>query len=169
MNWDAIGSIGEIVGAAAVVLTLAYLAVQVRHAKEAAADVSRLNRGIGVRELLMRKVSDDELRESWIKAEGSADSYGRIAEALGVAPEQGSKIEYDCQCWFWLHWAHWASTKTDADLDELKHIIAGFYSSPPMSTVWALSPNVQLLEPEFVRFVNSAIEDRQSGQPFHGT
>jgi hypothetical protein len=30
MNWDAIGSIGEIVGAAAVVITLYYLAVQIR-------------------------------------------------------------------------------------------------------------------------------------------
>ena len=30
MNWDAIGAIGEIVGAAAVVATLAYLAIQIR-------------------------------------------------------------------------------------------------------------------------------------------
>ncbi len=30
MNWEAIGAIGEIIGAAAVVLTLAYLAMQVR-------------------------------------------------------------------------------------------------------------------------------------------
>ena len=30
MNWDALGAIGEVVGALAVVLTLAYLAVQIR-------------------------------------------------------------------------------------------------------------------------------------------
>ena len=30
MNWDAIGAVGEVVGAAAVVVTLAYLAVQIR-------------------------------------------------------------------------------------------------------------------------------------------
>jgi len=30
MNWDALGAIGEIVGAAAVVLTLGYLAIQIR-------------------------------------------------------------------------------------------------------------------------------------------
>ena len=30
MNWDAIGAVGEIIGAAAVVLTLFYLAVQIR-------------------------------------------------------------------------------------------------------------------------------------------
>lgn len=37
MNWEAIGATGEIVGAAAVVLTLAYLAVQIRTARIASA------------------------------------------------------------------------------------------------------------------------------------
>ena len=35
MNWEALGAIGEIVGAIAVVATLGYLAVQVRHSREA--------------------------------------------------------------------------------------------------------------------------------------
>jgi len=35
MNWEAIGALGEIVGAAAVVMTLLYLASQIKHAKEA--------------------------------------------------------------------------------------------------------------------------------------
>jgi len=35
MNWDAIGAIAELVGAIAVVGTLFYLAVQVRHSKDA--------------------------------------------------------------------------------------------------------------------------------------
>ena len=36
MNWDAIGGIGEIVGATAVVVTLAYLAVQIKHSTKLA-------------------------------------------------------------------------------------------------------------------------------------
>ena len=35
MNWEAIGAVGEIVGATAVVVTLIYLAVQVRHTTRA--------------------------------------------------------------------------------------------------------------------------------------
>ena len=35
MNWDAIGAVGEIVGALAVVVTLIYLAVQTRHSAAA--------------------------------------------------------------------------------------------------------------------------------------
>ncbi|MGR8949132.1 MAG: hypothetical protein ACU84Q_13875 [Gammaproteobacteria bacterium] len=36
MNWEALGAIGELVGAAAVVLTLAYLAIQIRHSTKLA-------------------------------------------------------------------------------------------------------------------------------------
>ena len=35
MNWAAIGAVGEIVGAIAVVATLGYLAIQTRHARQA--------------------------------------------------------------------------------------------------------------------------------------
>ena len=34
MNWDAIGAVGELVGAAAVVITLIYLSRQIRHANQ---------------------------------------------------------------------------------------------------------------------------------------
>jgi len=158
MNWEAIGAIGEIIGATAVVATLAYFALQIRHAQKAAADVSRLNRGVGIRELLARLVSDDELRNAWIESEGTADRYGRIADTLGVPAPLAGKIEHMCQCWWWLHWAHWASTRSDKDVEELRHVIATFYSRSPMSVVWELSPNVGILEPDFVRFVDSALE-----------
>ena len=46
MNWDAIGAVGEIIGAAAVVVTLAYLALQVRAStKESEANHLSVNAG----------------------------------------------------------------------------------------------------------------------------
>ena len=36
MNWDAAGAIGELIGAPAVVITLIYLALQIRHSNELA-------------------------------------------------------------------------------------------------------------------------------------
>lgn len=53
MNWDTIGAVGEIFWAFAVVITLAYLAIQVRFAKAAAADTIRLIRASGVREICL--------------------------------------------------------------------------------------------------------------------
>ena len=67
MNWDAIGANGELVGAAAVVFTLAYLSIQLRRARS---EYTRNN----ARELVVRnnailgKLSDDpELRDRHLR------------------------------------------------------------------------------------------------------
>jgi hypothetical protein len=68
MNWDAIGAIGELVGAAAVFITLVYLTLQIRQ---------NTNSNIGATELAvteqviswqMRVTDDEELRAIWDKA-----------------------------------------------------------------------------------------------------
>ena len=56
MNWDAIGAVGEITGALAVVLTLGYFGIQIRAAREAAADTNRLHRSNGVREIMLASI-----------------------------------------------------------------------------------------------------------------
>jgi hypothetical protein len=48
MNWDAIGATGESLSAILVLITLIYLATQVRYAKNTAADTNRLARAKGV-------------------------------------------------------------------------------------------------------------------------
>ncbi len=67
MNWDAIGAIGEILGAAAVVATLVYLAIQIRSANSAAADVNRLSRAVGVRDIIRQVIDDSELCDASIR------------------------------------------------------------------------------------------------------
>lgn len=84
MSWDAVGAIGEVVGAAAVVLTLVYLASRVRHAKAAADDTNRLTRASGVREMLMAVAVDDGLRESVVRSSGDQPFYQALAEALDM-------------------------------------------------------------------------------------
>ena len=64
MNWEAIGAIGDFVGAFAVIITLAYLAVQVRHAKDVAADTNRLERSKGVRDMMLATALDKNFSET---------------------------------------------------------------------------------------------------------
>ena len=63
MNWEAIGAIGEIIGAAAVALTLGYFAIQLRASKDAAADANRLERAKGVREMMLATSLNAEFKE----------------------------------------------------------------------------------------------------------
>jgi hypothetical protein len=71
MNWDAIGAIGEGVGAAAVVFTLAYLAVQIRQSRVAqnAATVEAVHQGFNSINALIS--ADPSLAEIMLK--GNAD------------------------------------------------------------------------------------------------
>ena len=83
MNWDAIGAIAEGIGALAVVITLAYLAIQVKYAKSASADTNRLMRATGVRDMTLALAQNDELRRSLIRT-FNLDPY-----AYAQAPQTG--------------------------------------------------------------------------------
>ena len=57
MNWDAIGAIGEIIGAIAVVLSLIYLSVQVKKQSEESKIAGMHNIAVGFRELYIALIS----------------------------------------------------------------------------------------------------------------
>ena len=73
MNWDAIGAIGEVVGAIAVVATLFYLAFQIRQN-------TRMSRAIMTKDLLLASTSaildlasNDRLAEIWAEIRDDID------------------------------------------------------------------------------------------------
>jgi hypothetical protein len=71
MNWEAVGAISEIVGALAVVITLAYLAVQIRQNNDllrsesrqvlVSNDVTSLRAGMDISEVFAKFISESEL------------------------------------------------------------------------------------------------------------
>ena len=140
MNWDAIGAIGEIVGALAVVLTLGYLANQVRHAKEVAADTNRLERSKGVRDMMLASASNSDLRENLTKGLLLSDYYSEIASKLNMSSNEAASFDWAMLYWFWLHWGQYASTTKDSDVEELRTVINGFYRNPGVRLCWEKSP-----------------------------
>lgn len=65
MNWDAIGAVGEIIGAIAVVLTLFYLARQIRQGTRMARAEMTKDLYLASREAIMDVTSNDRLAEIW--------------------------------------------------------------------------------------------------------
>jgi hypothetical protein len=161
MNWEAIGAIGEILGALAVVLTLGYLAVQIRYSRLSAADASRQGRAVGVRELMLSTASDPEIHRLWHKGFKQDVRYETLGKEWGMSAEAAHKLDMVCASWMWLHWGQWASTNTPDDIVEIKHIVSEFYSAPPMSISWTISPYKEMLDENFVRFVNEVLEEER--------
>lgn len=163
MNWDAIGALGELLGAAAVVLTLGYLAMQVRHARAATADNSRLIRANGVREMVLEMCRNDSLRMSQTKNWGYEPYYTELAHKLGVSMEEATQVDWSNCYYFWMYWGQYSSTTEERDLSELENVIGGLCSAPGMKLSWETSPLTRpLLQKDFVAFVDAVLAKQRN-------
>ncbi len=161
MNWDALGAVSEAIGALAVVVTLAYLATQIRYAKVAANDSNRLTRANGVREMYMAQAQDPSLSKSLARFDPIANAYWReYAETFGASLDEAISVDSQNHYYFWLHWGQFASSKSGADLDELRNVVRGFYRVPYVRHSWNKSPYAKrLLETRFVEFVDRIVAE----------
>jgi hypothetical protein len=159
MNWEAIGAIGEIVGATAVILTFGYLAVQVRYAKNATLDQNRLTRSSAIREILLSTAANDSLRVGQMKNWGLESYYESLANELGIDAVEASRNEWANAAYFWMYWGQWASSHDKSDLIELEHVIVKILSLPGVRHTWDISPlGKAFLDEEYVRFVDNILE-----------
>lgn len=79
MNWDAIGAIGELIGAVAVIATIGYLAVQIRQSNRLARASAVLSLQSELREQRGAVVFDAELARIILKVEeGIGDELSEI-------------------------------------------------------------------------------------------
>ena len=159
MNWIAIGAIAEAIGVIAVVISLLYLAFQIRFARLAAADTSRTARAVGIREIDLTMVNNPALRENWIKSSAELNAiYKAMGEQMNISDDAALQIDTVCQCWIRLHWGHYKSITTPEDLKELERLVSVFYSKPPMLHCWNESPyGRNIFDRDFVEFIETAI------------
>jgi len=108
VNWDAVGAIGEIVGAAVVFVTLVYLAVQVRHARSEARRALSQGRGEAIRDLITLQI-DDRINRLTLKADeacgGAASAFVEALEGLGLTPEEARLVQWNQIVW-WNYYLH---------------------------------------------------------------
>ena len=84
MNWDAIGALGEVLGSIAVFVTLAYLAVQLRHARSETRRSLSQGRMEANRELISLELLDLEGRRKLDAALG-LEANPAVAALMNVA------------------------------------------------------------------------------------
>jgi hypothetical protein len=164
MNIQDLGAIGEVVGAIAILITLAYLAAQIRYAKIAVTDQSRQNRADALREINGRFVDNHKLRETFdaVASPEWKAMLNDLANAWEVSVDQASLVYWSQNDYIWTHWAQFYSQKTKDDERELENIVATWYATPPMKDIIE-HPTVRLFyEPEFISWVDSVISQSQS-------
>lgn len=153
MNWDAIGAIGETVGAVAVVISLVYLAIQMR-SQNRETRLSTINSSLTTWNSLMAMVAENsELADIWNRglkneelSEGQevqfrafANSYLRVAEGLYLQHLEGRLDER-----IWLGIGKGTTV---------------FLSAPGIHRFWSLRKD--WYSPEFREFIEGEIESSQ--------
>jgi len=76
VNWDAVGAIGQMLGSVAVFITLAYLSIQVRHARDEVQRSVSHDRKDALRQLMISRANNKWLTEVLVKAN----------DGLGIKP-----------------------------------------------------------------------------------
>ena len=168
MNWDAVGAIGEIIGAAAVVATLGYLAFQIRSAHRVATDTNRHARAAAVRDGLMAFVHAPELRVAWVKAFQGDSAYQSLAEHVGLTTEEAFLVDMYLIHWVYVHWPQHYSALTDYDRKELDTLIGNFYSTPPITEFLKRSPYRNTMDPKFLEYIEKIVasgSERAGNEP----
>ena len=163
MDWGAIGAIGSVISGTAVAGTLWYLAVQVRHAKDATADQNRLERSRAVRDGVLMISANPQIRFDQMRSWGLEQYYDDLGARLGISAERASGVDWANAYYFWVYWGQYSSTTTPRDLQELTHIIEALLNLPSMRETWETSPLTRpVLEPQFVAFVDAILQGSQS-------
>jgi hypothetical protein len=162
MNWDAVGAISEGLGSLAVFLTLGYLAVQVRHAREEVMRSAGQARSEAQRELFMAQATHPELAEALMQF--SRARQRQPPELIRSAVRQGLDENQARRVWAFAN-AVWnvielsvesVDRLTEARRVALDERIRINYGDGALFDEWYQS-NRPVLNPAAVRYVDAVI------------
>ena len=105
MNWEAIGAIGQMLGSVAVLVTLGYVAIQIRYARAEMRRSISQTRAEGGRELLMNFANSEQLCNLYTKVgAASGRTPNPVIEALmakaGLTQSEAFQLLLDHEAWF---------------------------------------------------------------------
>ncbi len=156
MNWNAIGAVGEILGALAVVATLFYVARQIRENTRAVARQSHLDRARNVAEPMLSSPHNLPRIYAKIKAiDGSEPLTQALMETYDLDVEESvAWARYHHQIWFGLE----ADYLFGGRSQQLAALIKVLLSFPDVKLFWQHEKD-WVYTREFVAYVTSLEDD----------
>jgi len=162
MNWDAIGAIGQMLGSVAVLVTLAYLAVQVRHARREVQRSVGQGRSEGVRELALNRANNQWLAINYEKANAGLGGGPLNPFVTTLMERSGLTAEAAWALW-WEQLAWWQiRSQTIAYVDEtpaaertrFDGTLRREYGSVPVPRLWYETAK-RAMNPDAVRYIDN--------------
>ena len=148
MNWDAAGAIGEIVGAVAVVVTLIYLAIQIRQNTESTRTAAETAISQNLAGWLAQGVTDPEL--------------GRLYDVAVTDPESLSEEEARRFLWYIAEYFVLLESQfvmfvkgdiSQRTWDVKAHVLLGLIQNPLIGSWW--DSGATTFNPDFIEYLGS--------------
>ena len=136
MNWEAVGAIGEIVGAIAVVLTLGYLAVQIRYSAKASMSATR------------QAISDTIISPSMNFVQNSEFRHAFNAHINGEELDSDQILQLEAYCyinlrmWENIHYQYRSGMLSDSEWAAFRRNLKAFSQVPMMRGNWERESDV---------------------------
>lgn len=151
MNWDAIGAIGEAVGAAAVVASLLYLALQVRGSIRASAVEAKLESARLLNDFIDQLILNPELNELFMRG---------VEDLAALSKEEYYRFSNMSLKAFWFfsaaHFQFRMGTLAEDEFHESRSVMR-YWLRRPGCRAWWDKLGRDSMSPAFRDFVDSEI------------
>ena len=163
MNWEAIGAIGESLGAIAVFITLGYLALQVQFArKEIGRSISQ-SRAEALRTVTLARANDARLNSLTVRAGAAVGELPRpfvtaLMERGGLTAEEANAVWWDQHAW-WAYRAQviqYLDELPEGERFEFESRTRANYGGPTLARFW-YDANKPVLNPDVVRYIEGLL------------
>jgi hypothetical protein len=169
MNWEAVAAIGQLLGSAAVLITLIYLAIQVRHARREVRRSVSESRAAAQRELSLNSANNRELcriRARANEALGFQPSTfsAALMDRTGLTWEEAYALFFEENAWwsFRTQVIPYIDELSTGERREFERVIRTQYGHTPIGRLW-YDAQRSGLDQEAVRYVDRVLSD--SGDP----
>jgi len=165
MDWEAIGALGEVIGAVAVILTLVYLAIQIKQNTRMMEDHFR---GVDL-------TAFNAIDESFSRFRSAIASDDKVASLWQMTKKSYSQLEgidrerADALAWEWFviyqNMHHRTSQILGKDGSAIKGALKRELQNPGLVEWWKENGDSKLVMfPEFRRLVDEAIEQMDASK-----
>ena len=173
MNWDAIGAIGQILGALAVFITLVYLAIQIRQVRRQMRLSANQARWDALREIMLARIHNSEFSEAEarIAKAHESDRLGSLPFQKLVVERYGATLGEANQLnsLFWAFWFYreqgilFRDELEPGQRAQFEAAISGGLRSGTLESAWYEMQKMRL-NPEAVRYIDDVMAASEGAQ-----
>ena len=167
MNWEAFGAIAEFLGAIAVLLTLVYLSLQVRHTRDDIRRSIQQSRATAFRELMLEQTRNSDLQEAMLKVRKAyrpeMESLEELIDSAGLTDKEEMILGMNSMN-FWLYRADVISNIEHLDANQKAHFDNGVINyGHGYGRLWFKEYKKRFPDLIAVRYVDKLIEQDGGG------